>query len=213
MSPVSWGDSFTLLLRGDRIMELRQASCGALSKRCTAMLNLKRIQDIEECHLPDHKQEDSFRVIDRRPFTAEGELRKEVVEQEQREAEREAAVRPPSPQAAVNEAVAAPAPPADAPKRSPAFENLVRMLGSNAAMVLGAYADPRTGQPMIDPDAARELIDMLDALREKTHGNLAPEEDSLLLDLLGKLKMTYLEVNQAVAAQAQAAQVKAKTRP
>jgi len=177
------------------------------------MLNLKRIQDIEECHLPDHKQEDSFRVIDRRPFTAEGELRKEVVEQEEREAEREAAVRPPSPPPAVNEAVAAPPPPADAPKRSPAFENLVRMLGSNAAMVLGAYADPRTGQPMIDPDAARELIDMLDALREKTHGNLAPEEDSLLLDLLGKLKMTYLEVNQAVAAQAQAAQVKAKTRP
>ena len=163
--------------------------------------------------MPDHKQEDSFRVIDRRPFTAEGELRKEVVEQEEREAEREAAVRPPSPPPAVNEAVAAPAPPADTPKRSPAFENLVRMLGSNAAMVLGAYADPRTGQPMIDPDAARELIDMLDALREKTHGNLAPEEDSLLLDLLGKLKMTYLEVNQAVAAQAQAAQVKAKTRP
>ena len=163
--------------------------------------------------MPDHKQEDSFRVIDRRPFTAEGELRKEVVEQEEREAEREAAVRPPSPPAAVNEAVAAPVLPADAPRRSPAFENLVRMLGSNAAMVLGAYADPRTGQPMIDPDAARELIDMLDALREKTHGNLAPEEDSLLLDLLGKLKMTYLEVNQAVAAQAQAAQVKAKTRP
>jgi hypothetical protein len=104
-------------------------------------------------------------------------------------------------------------PPVDAPKRIPAFENLVRMLGSNAAMVLGAYADPRTGQPMIDPDAARELIDMLDALREKTLGNLSPEEDALLLDLLGKLKMTYLEVNQAIAAQAQApSQVKAKTR-
>jgi Domain of unknown function (DUF1844) len=104
-------------------------------------------------------------------------------------------------------------PPADAPTRIPAFENLVRMLGSNAAMVLGAYADPRTGQPMIDPDAARELIDMLDALREKTRGNLSPEEDALLLDLLGKLKMTYLEVNQAIAAQAQAqTQAKAKTR-
>src|ERR1700751_1560108 len=189
------------------------ASSGALPKRCAAMLNLKRIQDIEECHLPDHKQEDSFRVIDRRPFTAEGELRKEVVEQEEREAEREAAVRPPSPPPAVNEAVAAPPPPADAPQRSPAFENLVRMLGSNAAMVLGAYADPRTGQPMIDPDAARELIDMLDALREKTHGNLAPEEDTLLLDLLGKLKLTYLQVNQAIPGQAQAqTQAKAKTR-
>ena len=78
-------------------------------------------------------------------------------------------------------------------------------------MVLGAYTDPRTGQPVIDPDAARELIDMLDALHEKTKGNLAPEEESLLLDLLGKLKMTYLEVNQALAAQA--AQVsKARTR-
>ena len=85
------------------------------------------------------------------------------------------------------------------------------MLGSNAAMVLGAYADPRTGQPMIDPDAARELIDMLDALHEKTKGNLSPEEDNLLLDLLGKLKMTFLEVNQAVAAEA--AKAKAKARP
>jgi len=64
---------------------------------------------------------------------------------------------------------------------------------------------------VIDPEAARELIDMLDALQEKTKGNLAPEEDTLLLDLLGKLKMTYLEINQAVAAEA--AKVKAKGRP
>jgi hypothetical protein len=58
------------------------------------------------------------------------------------------------------------------------------------------------------------MIDMLDALQEKTRGNLAPEEDSMLLDLLGKLKITYLEVNQALAAQATAAGAqKAKTRP
>jgi hypothetical protein len=159
--------------------------------------------------LSDHKPEEAFRVIDRRPFTAEGELRKEVVEQEEREAKREAAKVPAtSPEAPK----AAPAPPpAETPNRIAAFENLVRMLGSNAAMVLGAYADPRTGQPMIDPEAARELIDMLDALHEKTKGNLSPEEDTLLLDLLGKLKMTYLEVNQAVAAEA--AKAKAKARP
>ena len=158
--------------------------------------------------MSDKKQEDSFRVIDRRPFTSEGELRKEVVEEEEREAKREAAMRPPA-----TAAPAAPAatPPAELPTRIPAFENMVRMLGSNAAMVLGAYADPRSGQPMIDPEAARELIDMLDALHEKTKGNLAPEEETLLMDLLGKLKMTFLEVNQAIAAQA--AQVKAKARP
>jgi hypothetical protein len=159
--------------------------------------------------LPDQKHEDSFRVIDRRPFTAEGELRKDVVEEQEREARREAHSHPPAP--AAESLKETPEIPEDKPDRLPAFENLVRMLGSNAAMVLGAYADPRTGQPVIDPEAARELIDMLDALREKTRGNLAPEEDSLLLDLLGKLKVTYLEINQAVAAQA--AQAKAKTRP
>ena len=157
--------------------------------------------------LPDQKPEETFRVIDRRPFTAEGEIRKEIVEQEEREAAKAAQAQPPAP--AASDAGKPAAPPKEAPRRSPAFENLVRMLGSNAAMVLGAYADPRTGQPMIDPDAARELIDMLDALHEKTQGNLAPDEDNLLADLLGKLKMTYLEISQATA---QATQPRAKTR-
>jgi hypothetical protein len=160
--------------------------------------------------LAEHKSEETFRVIDRRPFTAEGELRPEAVEAEERESHKQAAAQPPKPQPEASGVQPAPAAlPPDAPKRSPAFESLVRMLGSNAAMVLGAYADPSTGQPVIDPDAARELIDMLDALREKTIGNLAPEEDTLLFDLLGKLKMTYLEINQAIAAQAR--QAKAKT--
>lgn len=150
------------------------------------------------------KQEEAFRVIDRRPFTSEGEIRKDVAEAEERKAEREAAIeaaRNPAPTPAPEgPAIALPA--ADAPKASPAFQNLIQMIGSNAAMVLGAYADPRTGQPVIDPEAARELIDMLDVLHEKTKGHLAPEEENLLVDLLGKLKMTFLEVNQALAAQA-----------
>ena len=154
--------------------------------------------------MPEDKHEEAFRVIDRRPFTAEGDIRQDVVDAEERKAEREAqieAARHPAPPTAL-EPPANAQPPADAPKPSPAFENLIRMIGSNAAMVLGAYADPRTGQPVIDPEAARELIDMLDVLQEKTKGHLAEEEENLLLDLLGKLKMTYLEVNQALAAQA-----------
>jgi uncharacterized protein DUF1844 len=159
--------------------------------------------------LADHKKEDTFRVIDRRPFTSEGELRKDVVEEQEREARMEAAKAPSAPPEKAK--ATGNAPPADAPKRLTAFENLVRMLGQNAAMVLGAYADPQTGQPVVDPEAARELIDMLDALHEKTKGNLAPEEENLLLDLLGKLKLTYVEINQAVAAQA-TSRAKAKTR-
>lgn len=154
--------------------------------------------------MAEHKSDETFKVIDRRPFTADGELRKEAIEEKEREERAQKAAEPAKP--------AAPpaAPPVDAPKPNRGFESLIRMLGSNAAMVLGAYADPRTGQPVIDPEAAREFIDMLDALHEKTKGNLAPEEDTLLLDLLGKLKMTYLEINQAVAAQAAAAQGKTK---
>ena len=156
--------------------------------------------------MAENNQEDNFRVIDRRPFTSEGELRPDVVAEQEKESHREEIKEVAKEKA--NAAAAGPGgekagtpPSADAPKKSPAFENLIRMIGSNAAMVLGAYADPRTGQPVIDPDAARELIDMLDALHEKTKGNLAPEEDNLLLDLLGKLKMTYLEINQAMAAE------------
>ncbi len=165
--------------------------------------------------MADNKQEEgSFRVIDRRPFTSDGEVRQDVVAEIEREAKAEEVKNHKQAQqaAAAASADTPAAPPAETPKKSPAFENLVRMIGSNAAMVLGAYADPRTGQPVIDPDAARELIDMLDALHEKTKGNLAPEEDSMLLDLLGKLKMTYLEINQAMAAEMAKVAAQAKGR-
>lgn len=148
--------------------------------------------------MADHNEDSGFKVIDRRPFTAEGDVRKEVVEEQEREAKREEVKE----QAAAKEAEKTNgAPAADAPKKIQAFENLIRMLGSNAAMVLGAYPDPNTGQPMVDPDAARELIDILDALHVKTKGNLAPEEESMLVDLTGKLKLTYLEIQKAMAAE------------
>ncbi len=162
--------------------------------------------------MADQKHEETtFKVIDRRPFTSAGEIREDVVAEIERETKREEVKQEQLQQAAAPPPGAPAAPAADTPKKNPAFENLVRMIGSNAAMVLGAYADPRTGQPVIDPDAARELIDMLDALHEKTKGNLAPEEDSILLDLLGKLKMTYLEINQAMAAEMAKVTAQAKT--
>src|SRR5580704_19421764 len=92
-----------------------------------------------------NKEDSSFRVIDRRPFTSEGELRPDVVAEQEKENRREETKREEIQAKADGNAAAAPAekaavPAADAPKRAPAFENLVRMIGSNAAMVLGAYA-------------------------------------------------------------------------
>src|SRR5271154_3208393 len=93
-----------------------------------------------------NKEDSSFRVIDRRPFTSEGELRPDVVAEQEKENKREETKREEI-QAKADASAAASAPTekaavpaADAPKRAPAFENLIRMIGSNAAMVLGAYA-------------------------------------------------------------------------
>jgi hypothetical protein len=169
--------------------------------------------------LAESKHDDSFKVVDRRLFTPEGEFRKEVAEQQDRERDvvpaASAANAAPAPAAAevpatagisaVPEKSAAPsaapaaAPAEDAPKRSPAFENLVRSLGQNAAMLLGGYADPRTGQTMLDLEGAREMIDMLDTLREKTRGNLASEEAAMLSEVLGSLKLSFMEISKAAA--------------
>ena len=162
--------------------------------------------------MAETKQDESFKVVDRRLFTADGELRKEVAEQQDRERETPspAATAPASltPGAGKQAPAAAPPSAADAPKRAAAFENLIRSLGQNAALLLGGYADPRTGQPVLDLEGAREIIDMLDVLREKTRGNLVPEEDSLLIDVLGNLKLAYMEM-----AKAAAKQEKAHSRP
>jgi hypothetical protein len=182
------------------------------------------IDCLREIPLPESKHDESFKVVDRRLFTPEGEFRKEVAEQQDRERETAPAATPssaagagktgPAAGGAVPEKPAAPSaipstePPVDAPRRSPVFENLIRSLGQNAAMLLGGYADPRTGQPVLDLEGAREMIDMLDVLREKTQGNLAPEEDTLLLDVLGNLKLAFMEM-----AKAAAKQEKAQSRP
>jgi hypothetical protein len=173
---------------------------------------------VRENPLSEPKQDESFKVVDRRLFTPEGEFRKDVAEQQDRERDTSSA----SGSAATPKATGADtpsgkpgtpsatpaAPAAGGPKRSPAFENLIRSLGQNAAMLLGGYADPRTGQPVVDLEGAREIIDMLDVLREKSQGNLAPEEDSLLLDVAGNLKLAFMEM-----AKAAAKQEKAQSRP
>jgi hypothetical protein len=160
------------------------------------------------------KQEETFRVIDRRLFNAEGERREEAV-QEQKVSQ------PPVPKSVAASAESVPpvtpeplaVPVTQPPPVNPSsrgFETLVNFVAQNAAMLLGAYPDPRTGQPMLDLEGARELIDMLVALRDTTRGNLSPDDDRLLLDVLGSLQLSFMEMTKAAA---KAMQDKAKARP
>jgi hypothetical protein len=157
-------------------------------------------------NLTDKKQEDTFRVVDRRLFTAEGDLRPEVVEEQRRE---EAKGPKPQPSAKAEKnpagASAAAAPDKSVEEPKPVirpdknFQLLVDLLARNAAALMGGIPDPGTGQAYLDLEGAREMIDMLDTLREKTKGNLAPEESGLLAEVLGSLKLSYMEISKAAA--------------
>lgn len=176
--------------------------------------------------MADSKHEETFKVIDRRPFTAEGELRKDVVEaEERRETEVAEKIAASKDAAAKSDAarqiaagvgtddasVAAPAENAELPASSRSFQMLIDFLARNAAAMLGGMSDPRTGQPFLDVEGAREMIDMLDVLREKTRGNLAAEDDQLLLEVIGSLKLSFMEISKAAAAaMAEKARGKAK---
>jgi len=198
----------------------------------------------------DSKNEETFKVVDRRLFGEDGELRQDVVEQERRNeeaAEKKAAAQAeakakaaaaaaagkpaqaPSPLApnanvdaqgtAGNGAGLAGTKPEDAAAEaqdsgdinptSRSFQMLIDFLTRNAAAMLGGMADPRTGQAFVDLEGAREVIDMLDALREKTRGNLSKEDDNLLIEVIGSLKLTFMEISK-VAAEQMAKKAKAK---
>jgi hypothetical protein len=85
------------------------------------------------------------------------------------------------------------------------FERLVQSLYMQAILQLGGAAEP--GQkPQVDIFGARQTIDMLSVLAEKTKGNLSDDESALVENALFELRMGFLEMTQALARQAQAKQ-------
>jgi hypothetical protein len=74
------------------------------------------------------------------------------------------------------------------------FEKLVASLYTTAIMQLGL--DPASGQMKYQPDiiAARQTVDMLSILQEKTKGNLDSTETRLLDSILYELRMAYIEI-------------------
>lgn len=136
----------------------------------------------------DDKGREQVRVVDRRSFTPEGERRQPDHPPE----ETAATPLPPRPEApaAPRRATA----PAHDPVVSAHFQNLVVNLARQAAANLGASRHPLSGQIEVDLEGAQQMIDLLQALREKTQGNLTAEESELLEGLVGDLQMQYVAV-------------------
>jgi hypothetical protein len=75
------------------------------------------------------------------------------------------------------------------------FSTFVLSLGTSALYHLGVVAHPETGRKLEAPELAlaRNTIDTLEMLEEKTRGNLEQQERELVESLLYELRMRFVE--------------------
>ena len=184
------------------------------------------------------KKKESFVVTDRRLFTAEGELRRDLPEEQEsaHDAENVAATSSKPATPAENHSVAPASqvdthpgdePPqpsaaeqkqqADAYRQSSAemdrqvelnghsakdleitFDRFLASLYMTGMLQLGLMQE-QGGQPRLDLIGARQTIDSLSLLSEKTKGNLTAKEQNFLQNALYELRMAYVEVTNAIA--------------
>lgn len=173
------------------------------------------------------KKQESFTVTDRRLFTMDGEARTEA-EQQVSESTAPSAVPPAQP--ATPEETDVPTAPsaseqqekADAYQKSSkemdtrvelsghsakelemTFERFMASLYMTAMMQLGLMHE-EGGQPRLDLIGARQTIDTISLISEKTKGNLTAAEANFLQNSLYELRMAYVEVTNALARPPQA---------
>jgi Domain of unknown function (DUF1844) len=165
--------------------------------------------------LPNEKQPKELKVTDKRIFTPDGDIREEF-QKEIRPADPQAQ----QPKAAEPEP---PPPPREEPRPEPraerrqqeeprppgeerrrtiadkatnpgtAFTNFIEPLIAQGYMSLGMLRNPYQPQSKIDTAAARQMIEILTLLREKTHNNLEPDEEEFLETHLGELKLAFVQ--------------------
>ena len=78
------------------------------------------------------------------------------------------------------------------------FERFLASLYMTAMLQLGLMRQ-QGGQPQIDIIGARQTIDTLSLISEKTKGNLSAAEQNFLQNSLYELRMAYVEVTNALA--------------
>jgi hypothetical protein len=179
--------------------------------------------------MPDNKKDTGFTVTDRRLFTTDGELRSDLPEEKDERAESKpapsavAAAPEPAPSPASDSRI--PPPPSTAEQQASdeayrksskdldarvelsghsakefemTFERFMASLYMSAMMQLGMMHE-EGGQPRIDLIGARQTIDTLALLQEKTKNNLTTTEENFLQNCLYELRMAYVEVTNALS--------------
>ena len=163
--------------------------------------------------MPSDKEppKEKIKVTDKRIFTPEGEIRDEfrgsitpvdpVVSPEPpaEKPEEKPAPQPAAPERRQQRAEAGPQGErrrtmADkAVNPGTAFADFIEPLIAQAYMSLGMLRNPYQAKAQIDAGAARQMIEILTMLHEKTAGNLTPEEEDFLSTHLGELKLAFVQ--------------------
>ena len=133
-----------------------------------------------------------FKVVDRRPFAADGSRKEDVVAEEKKV---EAA--PVGDRSTVLD-------PQNEPRSqydddSSGFETLVSYLSTTAMFQLGLIPGPSGEHIPADMPNAKRTIDLMEILKEKTQGNLTASESQLLEDVLYDLRMSFVEMQKRQA--------------
>jgi hypothetical protein len=165
----------------------------------------------------DAREKPEIKVTDKRIFTAEGDIREEFRDDikpsepvsakgeepaEPKPAEKPADA-PKPPPAGERRSQTKGAPPETGERRrtmadkatnpETPFTNFIEPLIAQGYMSLGMLRNPYQPQSKIDVGAARQMIDILMLLKEKTEGNLTADEDDFLETHLGELKLAYVQ--------------------
>ncbi|MFL6467780.1 MAG: DUF1844 domain-containing protein [Pyrinomonadaceae bacterium] len=156
----------------------------------------------------DDNEQVTFKVADKRKFNPDGSLREGVILDEPKPAPEPEIIgnEPPKSTAAlptedlgakfdeVDESDEDDVPGAEDPA---SFVNFLSTLATNAAAALGAVPHPATGKRTLDLDTGKYWLDVLGMIKEKTKGNLHPQEIRLLDGLLADLRMQYVTMVRA----------------
>ncbi len=144
--------------------------------------------------MDESERDEGFKVSDKRRFTSEGEVKQET-ETAAEEPARDAAEEP-----AKDETEQAGE---EAPREEPGekeslppvdFTGLVLSLGNTALFQLGLVQGPE-GKMDRDLTGARQTIDIIALLEEKTKGNLTDQEQKILTETLFQLRMAFVEAS------------------
>lgn len=144
------------------------------------------------------EKKSAFKVVDRRRFTDDGDQRVGPDVPTTDPVRVEPAAKPAPAPASASTAPGA-APEAEVKTASGlTFSMFIQSLAQQGLMQMGLIPWPH-GQRELALEQARDTIDILELLKAKTKGNLGVEEQKLMDGVVHELKLSFVEVQQAIA--------------